>query len=67
MDAEFNMANKYFWRRELAHTEKENEVAPDQYECCKKTKQSMCALIKSSSISRTLYENWKQCFRCCMW
>ena len=42
MNAEFNISNKKLSRRALAHVEKANTVAPDQYVYRKKTQSNQC-------------------------
>lgn len=46
MDTEFNIANKDLSRRALAHAEKANAVAPDQYGCRKTHKAINACLNK---------------------
>ena len=46
MDAEFNMTNKLFGPRALAHAEKANAISPDQYGSCKNDKSINAVLNK---------------------
>ena len=67
------MANKDLGRRALAHAEKTNAVAPDQYGCCKKHK-AINACLNKVLLNDLLWKirhcraiamnNAKRCFDC---